>query len=89
MHPEFRLIATANTLEYSEEYNGRQPLDKATRSRFLVIRYDMEDYELAIRYGFKYIKQVDLTVRGQTPRDIERIVRGIRISEDIESRLVN
>lgn len=89
VHPEFRLIATANTLEYSEEYNGRQPLDKATRSRFKIINYDMEDYELAMRYGFKYIKQVDLTVSGQTPRDIERIVRGIRISEDIESWLIN
>lgn len=80
IHKNFRLLATANTLEYSEEYNARSPLDKATRARFKTIAYDMADHELALRYGLKYVKQIQKIDR-LTPRDVARDVVALRIQE--------
>jgi len=78
IHPEFRLIMTANTFnEYSEEYNSRNPLDKATLSRCSIIEYDMKDYHLALRYGLKYISQIEL--ENKSPREIEREVVNLQI----------
>lgn len=82
IHPDFRVIATANTLEYSEEYNSRMPMDKATLDRFHIIHYSMEDHHLAIRYGLDYIKQIQ--TKDKTPRQIEREVRQLKIHEDLK-----
>lgn len=79
IHPDFRLIATANTLEYDEQYNARHPLDRAILDRFKTIEYNMEPYHLALRYGYKYISQIDL--EDKTPRAVEREVRELRIAE--------
>ena len=80
VHQDFRLIATANTFgEYSEEFNARTPLDKATLSRFKAIEYNLKDYHLAIRYGLNYIKELD--IRNLHPRDVERLVRELKVSE--------
>jgi len=74
---------TANTFnEYSEEYNSRNPLDKATLSRCSIIEYDMKDYHLALRYGLDIIKEIDL--KGKTPRDIEREVTEYKIANSIK-----
>ena len=80
IHPEFRFIATANTLEYSEEYLGRSPMDKATLARFYTINYEMAPVDLAIRYGLNNIKKIE-GVDRLTPREIAREVRKIRIEE--------
>lgn len=58
VHPDFRLIATANTLSYSEDYNGRSPLDRATLKRFSLLFYDLTKAEVAIRYGFEDTKDL-------------------------------
>jgi len=81
IHPDFRLIATANTLEYSEQYNSRMPMDKATLDRFHIINYDMKDHHLAIRYGLDYIKQIE--TKDKTPRQIEREVRQLKIHNEL------
>lgn len=82
IHPNFRLIATANTLEYSELYNSRMPMDKATLDRFHIINYTMEDHHLALRYGLEYLKQID--TKNKTPRQIEREVRQLKIHEELK-----
>jgi len=83
IHPEFRLVATANTLEYSEEYNSRSPMDKATKARFDVIQYDMEKHELAIRYGLNRIKDIP-NIDRLTPREVSRLVTKMKIKEERE-----
>lgn len=82
IHSDFRLIATANTLEYSEQYNSRMPMDKATLDRFHIINYDMKDHHLAIRYGLDYIKQIE--TKDKTPRQIEREVRQLKIHNELK-----
>ena len=56
VHPEFRFLATANTLMYSEDYNGRSAMDRATIKRFSTLFYDLTKAELAVRYGFEETK---------------------------------
>jgi len=84
IHKDFRMLATANTLEYDETYNARSPMDKATIARFEIIRYDMENYEMALRYGLKYIRKVDKMER-LTPREIARQVNKLKIKEEVEN----
>ena len=81
IHPDFRLIATANTLEYSDVYNGRSKLDKATITRFKIIKCDLEPHHLAIRYGLDYVKDIQ-NIDRLTPREIERIVVEKKIAEE-------
>lgn len=81
IHKNFRFIATANTLEQSENYL-RNPLDIATIHRFDVIEYNLKDYELALRYGLKYISNLDLK-KLTTPRVIERAVTKLKIDEEV------
>lgn len=81
IHDNFRFIATANTLNYSEDYNSRSPMDKATISRFNIIEYNMKEYELAIRYGLDYISKI--STKNKVPREIEREVIKLRIKNEL------
>lgn len=56
VHQDFRFIATANTLMYSEDYNGRSAMDRASIKRFSLVFYDLTKAELAVRYGFEATK---------------------------------
>ena len=82
IHPNFRLIATANTLEYSDVYNGRSKLDKATLARFKHIEYNLENHHLAIRYGLEHIKDIKNIDRLE-PREIERLVTEAIIEKEM------
>lgn len=82
IHPEFRLLATANTLEFSDVFNGRSKLDQATISRFKVINCDLESYHLAIRYGLENIKEIK-NIDRLNPRDIERLVTEAIIEKEL------
>lgn len=84
IHPEFRLIATANTLEYSDVFNGRSKLDQATLSRFKIINCDLEAYHLAIRYGLENIKNIK-NIDRLNPRDVERIVTESIIAKELSN----
>ena len=84
IHPNFRLIATANTLEYSDVYNGRSKLDKATLARFKHIEYNLENHHLALRYGLEHIKDIKNIDRLE-PREIERLVTEAIIEKEIDS----
>lgn len=84
IHPNFRLIATANTLEYSDVFNGRSKLDQATLSRFKIIKCDLEAFHLAIRYGLDNIKDIK-NIDRLNPRDIERLVTESIISKELEN----
>ena len=91
IHKDFRLIATANTLEYSDVYNGRSKLDKATLTRFKVVQCDLEAHHLAIRYGLEHIaaleKDNNVKFDRLTPREIERLVveRRIKLEQEEEN----
>ena len=91
IHKDFRLIATANTLEYSDVYNGRSKLDKATLTRFKIVQCDLEAHHLAIRYGLEHIsaleKDNNIKFDRLTPREIERLVveRKIKLEQEAES----
>jgi len=83
VHPDFRLIATANTLEYNEQYNARSPMDKASLARFHKIKYEMEHHELSIRYGLDYIKRIETTkLKKLVAREVEREVIQMRIADE-------
>ena len=84
IHPDFRLIATANTLEYSDVFNGRSKLDQATLSRFKIINCDLEAYHLAIRYGLENIKNIK-NIDRLNPRDVERIVTESIIAKELSN----
>ncbi len=84
IHPNFRHIATANTLEYSDVYNGRSKLDKATLARYKIIKYDLEKHHLAIRYGLENIKDIQNIDRLE-PREIERIVTEKLIEKELSN----
>ena len=84
VHPNFRFIATANTLEYDDVYNSRSKLDKATLDRFKIIESDLEDYHLALRYGFKYVKNIK-NIDRLTPREVERLVTEAMIEEETKN----
>lgn len=58
VHPNFRMIATANTLVRSEDYNGRSAMDRASIKRFSSLFYDLSEAEVAIRYGFENVKHL-------------------------------
>lgn len=81
IHPDFRFISTANTLEYSDVYNGRSKLDKATLARSKHIEYNLENHHLAIRYGLEYIKEIKNIDRLE-PREIERLVVEAMIAKE-------
>ena len=81
IHPDFRFISTANTLEYSDVYNGRSKLDKATLARSKHIEYNLESHHLAIRYGLEYIKEIKNIDRLE-PREIERLVVEAMIAKE-------
>jgi len=85
VHPDFRFVATANTLEYNEVYNARNPMDKATIARFKVIKYEMEPHQLALRYGLKYIKSI-AGIEKLTAREVAREVTGLKIKEMKETK---
>jgi len=84
IHPNFRFIATANTLDYSDVYNGRSKLDKATLARFKEIKSDLEEHHLALRYGLEHIKDIANIDRFE-PREIERLVTEKIIEKEIGS----
>lgn len=84
IHPDFRLISTANTLEYSDVYNGRSKLDKATLARSKHIEYNLEDYHLALRYGLEHIKDIKNIDRLE-PREIERLVTEAIIEKELNN----
>lgn len=84
IHPDFRLISTANTLEYSDVYNGRSKLDKATLARSKHIEYNLEDHHLALRYGLEHIKNIKNIDRLE-PREIERLVTESIIAKELEN----
>ena len=84
IHPDFRFISTANTLEYSEVYNGRSKLDKATLARSKHIEYNLENHHLAIRYGLEYIKDIKNIDRLE-PREIERLVTEAIIEKELNN----
>jgi len=73
IHPEFRLISTLNTLEYSDVYNGRSKMDMATITRGKIINANLEKHHLALRYGLEYVKDIK-NIDRLTPREIEREV---------------
>ena len=83
IHPDFRFISTANTLEYSDVYNGRSKLDKATLARSKHIEYNLENHHLALRYGLEYIKDIK-NIDRLTPREIERLVTEKLIEEELK-----
>jgi len=91
VHSNFRLIATANTLTYSEDYNARSPMDKATIARFQVVIYNLKEPHLAIRYGLDNILEAKELVNTKSnvkfkdlpPRDVERIVDNLIISKEL------
>jgi len=93
VHPNFRLIATANTLTYSEDYNARSPMDKATIARFQVVIYNLKEPHLAIRYGLDNIIEAKELVNTKSnvkfkdlpPRDVERIVDNLIISKELNN----
>ena len=82
IHPDFRFISTANTLEYSDVYNGRSKLDKATLARSKHIEYNLENHHLAIRYGLEHIKDISNIDRLE-PREIERLVTEAIIAKEL------
>lgn len=84
IHPDFRLISTANTLEYSDVYNGRSKLDKATLARSKHIEYNLEEHHLALRYGLEYIKDIKNIDRLE-PREIERLVTEAIIEKELNN----
>lgn len=84
IHPDFRLISTANTLEYSDVYNGRSKLDKATLARSKHIEYNLEDHHLALRYGLEHIKDIKNIDRLE-PREIERLVTEAIIEKELNN----
>ena len=84
IHPNFRYISTANTLEYSDVYNGRSKLDKATLARSKHIEYNLENHHLAIRYGLEYIKDIKNIDRLE-PREIERLVTEAIIAKESDA----
>ena len=84
IHPDFRLISTANTLEYSDVYNGRSKLDKATLARSKHINYNLEDHHLALRYGLEHIKNIKNIDRLE-PREIERLVTEAIIEKELNN----
>lgn len=63
VHPDFRFIATANTLIEDEDYNGRSAMDKATLSRFCIIFYDLAPAEIALRFGLE--NTIGLTINDK------------------------
>lgn len=65
VHHDFRLIATANTLNYSEDYNGRSAMDRATIKRFSILFYDLTQAEIAVRYGFEETKELAGKMTGK------------------------
>ncbi len=77
IHPDFRLIFTANTLEFSEKYNARTKFDHATKVRFSLIEYNLTELDLAERYNAEYIKQIE-NVMDKDPREIQREVRHLK-----------
>ncbi len=77
IHSDFRLIFTANTLEFSEKYNARAKFDHATKARFSIINYNLTKLDLAERYSSQYIKQIE-NVMDLDPREIQRKVRHIK-----------
>lgn len=83
VHENFRFIATANTLEHSEKFSARAPLDAATQKRFKIIKYNLHEADLAVRYGLKYMKQIKKE-RGEDARDLERKIRELKIKELLE-----
>jgi len=87
IHPEFRLIATLNTLEYSDVYNGRSKLDKATITRGKIINANLENHHLALRYGLEYIKNIK-DIDRLTPREIEREVTEQLIKAELDKSSV-
>ena len=84
IHPDFRYISTANTLEYSDVYNGRSKLDKATLARSKHIEYNLEDHHLALRYGLEHIKNIKNIDRLE-PREIERLVTEAIIEKELNN----
>lgn len=84
IHPDFRLLSTANTLEYSDVYNGRSKLDKATLARSKHIEYNLEDHHLALRYGLEHIKDIKNIDRLE-PREIERLVTEAIIEKELNN----
>ena len=82
IHPNFRFISTANTLEYSDVYNGRSKLDKATLARSKHIEYNLENHHLAIRYGLEHIKDI-INIDRLEPREIERLVTEAIIAKEL------
>lgn len=81
IHENFRLIATGNTLGFSEDYNARSKLDRATLARFSKIEYNLTLLDLGERWGGKYINQIS-DVANKEPREIQREVRQLKQKEN-------
>jgi hypothetical protein len=57
-HPDFRVIATGNTLEFSEEYSARNKQDMAMLARFEKIEYKFGESDMIQRFGADNIETI-------------------------------
>ena len=81
IHENFRLIATGNTLGFSEDYNGRSKMDKATIARFSLIEYNLSRLDLGERYGGKHVATIQ-DISSKDPREIQREIRQLKQKEN-------
>lgn len=80
-HPDFRMIATANTYGYgaSRQYVGRNQLDAATLDRFTVLNWDIDERV-----------EADMAGTSQDGKKWLAVVRAVRkrVVEELELRVV-
>lgn len=80
IHKDFRFIATGNTVGFSEDYNGRTKMDRATTARFSMIEYNLTLLDIGERWGGSYTKRIK-DLENKEPREIQREIRQMKQKE--------
>lgn len=80
IHEDFRLIATGNTMGFSENYNARTKLDRATSARFSTVEYNLTLLDIGERWGGSYTKRIK-DLESKEPREIQREIRQMKQKE--------
>lgn len=80
IHKDFRFIATGNTIGFSENYNGRSKMDRATTARFSMVEYNLTLLDIGERWGGSYTKRIK-DIESKEPREIQREIRQMKQKE--------
>jgi hypothetical protein len=92
VHPDFRLLATANPQDNHKDYNGRSKLDAATLDRFDIIEIEIDpnlEQALVDPVTYKHIETIRSALKAQNSTTYISVRDAVRFQQRRDLNILN